>query len=202
MTEKTTSTTSADERAARAVDALVSEGASVTGAAVRERSGVRMATAHAAAKAWRDRNKPAEEATVAVPDKLQTQFRLVLEEIWREARALSRAEFDEARIGWEAKLHEATTETAKLTVAVDELEQENDKLEQKNDKLEQKNERIAVEAKAASKLAADEISARHVLAAAEIASERSRADRAEGALEVTTAERDRLLAELEAIRAM
>ena len=187
MTEKTTSTTSADERAARAVDALVSEGASVTGAAVRERSGVRMATAHAAAKAWRDRNKPAEEATVAVPEQLQARFRLVLEEIWREARALSRAEFDEARIGWEAKLHEATSETAKLTVAVDELEQE--------------NERIAVEAQAASKLAADEISARHVLAAAEIASERSRADRAEGALEATTAERDRLLAELEAIRA-
>lgn len=184
----------ADERAARAAEELASEGASVTGAAVRERSGVRMSTAHAAAKAWREREKAVDEATESAPEQLQSRFLTAFEGAWREARALARADFDEARAGWEAKLHEAAKESAKLTVAVDELEQE--------------NERIASEVKAAATQANEEIAVARALAseraadqAAQLAAERSRADRAEGALEAITGERDRLLIEVQASRA-
>jgi len=187
MTEDTNIDT-AEVRAARAAEDLAREGASVTGAAVRERSGVRMATAHAAAKGWREQAqaKAESEATESVPEQLQARFRVAFEGAWHEARALARSEFNDARAGWEAKREEARSETAKLTVAVDQLEQE--------------NERLDSEAKAAAAQTEEDIAAARVRASAQIATERTRADRAEGALEVMTAERDRLLAELEAVR--
>lgn len=181
----------ADERALRAADDLAAEGLSVTAAAVRERSGVRMATAAATAKAWKERERKAEsEATDPVPERLQARFLAV----WHEARALSRAEFDEARTDAEMKLRASENEAAKLTAAVEELEGE--------------CERFAAEARNAAQLAVEEIAAAQALAdqkaddqASQLAVERSRADRAEGALEAVTAERDRLLVQLDAARA-
>jgi len=190
---KDTEIVSADTRAARAAEVLARKGASVTGAAVRERSGVRMATAHAAAKAWREREKAQEDATEAVPEQLLARFSIALEAAWREARTLSRAEFDDARAGWEAKLVEAGRESAKLTVAVDELEQEIERIDtEAKAAATRANEDLAAERDRASAQAAD--------SAAQIATERSRADRAEGAFEVVAAERYRLLAELESTR--
>ncbi|WP_130176587.1 DNA-binding protein [Cryobacterium sp. SO1] len=185
----------AEDKATRAADELAAEGVSVTAAAVRERSGVRMATAAAAAKAWKEReNKAVAVATEPVPEQLQARFLAAAEAAWHEARALSRAEFDEARAGGELKLRESESEVAKLTAAVEDLEQE--------------CERIDTEARVAAQLAAEEIAAVQTLAAeqaneqaSQLAAERSRADRAEGALEAVTAERDRLLVQLEQIRA-
>ena len=68
-------TTTAEDRATRAAEELGAEGLSVTAASVRERSGVRMATAAAAAKDWKDREKKVEdEAAEPVPEHLQARF--------------------------------------------------------------------------------------------------------------------------------
>jgi len=181
-------------KATSAAEELAAEGLSVTAAAVRERSGVRMATAAAAAREWKEREKQAEdESSEPVPEQLQARFLSAVEGAWREARALSRAEFDETRAGWEAKLLASKGEVAKLTVAVDELEQE--------------CERIDGEARRAAQRAVEEIAAARAQAAgqasdqaSQLADERSRADRAEGALGAVTADRDRLIAQLEALR--
>ena len=185
----------AEDKASRAAQELAAEGLSVTAASVRERSGVRMATAAAAAKAWKAREKKADgEPAEPVPEQLQARFLAASEAAWREARALSRSEFDEARAGWEVKLRASESEVAKLTAVVDELEQE--------------CERLDTEARGAAQLAFEEIALAGALAAeknddhaSQLAAERSRADRAEGALEAVTAERDRLLVHLETTRA-
>lgn len=185
----------ADEKAARAAEELAAEGLNVTAASVRERAGVGMAKAAAAAKEWKEREKNVEHgSTDPVPERLQTRFLAVFEGAWREARALSRAEFNEARAGWEAKLLASEGEVIKLTAVVDELEQE--------------CERIESEARGAAQVAVEEVAAARALTAeqaeehaSQLAAERSRADRAEGALEAVTAERDRLLARLEATHA-
>ncbi|MDY7541796.1 DNA-binding protein [Cryobacterium sp. 5B3] len=167
----------------RAADQLAAEGASVTAAAVRERSGVRMATAAAAAKDWKAREKKVvEEPTEPVPEQLQARFLAV----WQEARALARAEFNERREVFEAKLRASDGEVTKLVAVVEELEQE--------------CERIDTEARGAAQLAAENLAAVRTRATEEIAVERSRADRAEGALSAVTAERDRLLVQLEQVR--
>ena len=185
----------AEDKATRAAEELAAEGLSVTAVSVRERSGVRMATAAAAAKAWNAREKKAVgESAEPVPERLQTRFLAVFEGAWHEARALSRAEFDEARAGGEMKLRASESEVAKLTAAVDELEQE--------------YERVDTEAIGAAQLAAEDLAEARALAAekaddlaSQLAAERSRADRAEGALGAVTVERDRLLAQLESARA-
>lgn len=195
MTEDLESMLSPEEKAERAADQLAAEGLSVTAAAVRERSAVRMATAAAAARAWKAREQKAEkDSTEPVPEHVQARFLAVLEGVWHEARTLTRSEFDQLRAGGEAKLQESETEVAKLTAAVEELEHE--------------CERIDAEATLAAQKAAEELAAAQTLAAekaddlvAQLAAERSRADRAEGALGAVTAERDRLLAERGATRA-
>lgn len=168
----------AEERAASAADELAAEGLSVTAAAVRERSGVRMSTALAASRDWKERDKKSrEEFAEPVPEQLQARLLSAFEGAWREARALSRSEFDGARAGLEAKLLTSEGEVGKLTAAVDELEEERE---------------------AARVLAAEQAAEQ----ASQLAEERSRADRAEGALGAMTAERDRLIAQLEAMRSV
>lgn len=184
----------AEDKAARAAEELAAAGVSVTAAAVRERSGVRMATAAAAAKAWKEQEKKVgDESLEPVPEQLQARFLIALEAVWREARAVSRAEYDEARAGWETRIAAAEAETAKLVIAVEELEQHGEQLE--------------ADAAEASQRAAEEVSASRAQAAeqaqehaTELAAARTRADRAEGALEAVTAERDRLLAQIDASR--
>lgn len=188
------SVATAEQKAARAAEELAAGGEPVTAAAVRERSGVRMATAAAAAKAWKEQEKKVgEESLEPVPEQLQARFRSALEMAWREARAVSRAEFDDARAGWETRITAAEAEAARLVTAVEEVEQN--------------NERIEADAAAAAQLAAAEVSTIRSQAAeqaqqqaTELAAARTRADRAEGALQAVTAERDRLLAQIEASR--
>lgn len=183
------------QRAEAAAEELAAEGLGVTAAAVRERSGVRMATASNVAKAWKEREKQSKDQPAEpVPDWLLARFQASIQAAWHEARTLSHTEFGDARAGWEAKLAAAEREVLKLTAAVEDVERE--------------CERIEIEARAGSERAAEELAAAHAQAAeqaeahaAQLAAERSRADRAEGALEAVTAERDRLLAQLETVRA-
>jgi chromosome segregation ATPase len=169
-------TVSPEHKAWRAAEQLAAEGLNVTAVSVRERSGVRMATAAAAARTWKAQEKEAESAsTEPVPEHLQARSLAVLEGVWHEARALSRAEFDEARVSADVKLRATEDEVLKLTAVVEELEQERERFTRK-----------ATNAAKVARERADDL-------AAQLAAERSRADRAEGALEAVTAERDRLL---------
>lgn len=122
--------TSSEEKAAQAAEDLAAEGLAVTAAAVRERSGVRMATAASAAKEWKARaNRVDSQVVDPVPERLLARFQASIDAAWREARAQAKAEFDEARSGWEVKLTAAEGEVAKLTAAVEELEAEHERAE-------------------------------------------------------------------------
>ncbi|WP_308465056.1 DNA-binding protein [Rathayibacter soli] len=120
--------TAAEEKAARAAEELATEGLAVSAAAVRERSGVRMATAAAAAKAWKERaNQASDQVDAPMPESLQARFQTVAQATWREARTQSRAEFDEARSGWETKVAAAEADVVRLTAAVEDLEAERER---------------------------------------------------------------------------
>ena len=117
------SMTSAEERAARAAEELAGEGLGVTAAAVRARSGVRMATAHDAAKAWKERRAKSEnDPAVPLPAPLEARSQVMLSALWGEARSLAQADFEDARAGWVTKLAAADEEVATLTRVVDEVE--------------------------------------------------------------------------------
>jgi hypothetical protein len=175
-----------EERAMHAAEALATDGHQVSARAVRERAGVSMAVAAAAAKAWNAGAAAAPEAP-ELPSALLTRF----EATWREAFLAARAEFDAER----SALHEeAQTEVARLTEIVINLEHELD---------EQRSTAKDAAAQAAKELKElrDRLEAEIREQAALVATERSRADKAEGALEAVTAERDRLLSDIDALRA-
>ncbi|SDL34339.1 replication region DNA-binding N-term [Nocardioides sp. YR527] len=175
-------------KAAGAAEALAAEGVAVTARAVRERSGVRMAIAADAARSWNEREAEQREAP-AIPEAVQARF----DALWREAFTAARKEFDEAVAGWKAKLQRADEERDQLTVAVEEAEKE--------------CERIDTAAQAAAEQSAKDLADAQAKAAADLkeqasllADERSRADKAEGALAAISAERDRLLNEVAELR--
>lgn len=180
------------EQAAEALDA---EGIKVTARAVRERSGVRMAEAVAAAKAWNER-AAAQGNAPEIPNTVQNRF----EAMWAEAYAAAAESFEEARTGWAAKIDRSEAEQASLAKVVDELETTVDELRTKLEET-----RTAGDQAAAA--AAAEIDRLRTLEATEVAAyseqlgaERTRAAKAEGALEAITAERDRLLTEIAQLR--
>lgn len=183
MTETTPET-----KAAEAAEALAAEGAAVTARAVRERSGVRMAIAADAARSWNEREAGQREAP-AIPNAVQARF----EALWREAYTAARAEFDEAVAGWKARLQRADEERDQLTAAVEEAEKECERIEAAAQAAAEQSARALADAQAKAAGDAKE-------QAALLADERSRADKAEGALEAISAERDRLLSEVAELR--
>ncbi|MCB9441165.1 MAG: DNA-binding protein [Mycolicibacterium sp.] len=179
MTELSTTATpaTAEERAARAAESLAAEGAPVTNRAVRQRAGVAMTVAAEAARAWNERE--AEQQNVpAVPGDVQARF----EAIWRRAYIGARDEFNEARTGWITKVSAAEAEAAAMLETVADLEHHLD-----------------VERSAATELA-QKLSDTREKAAQDLAEAREKAARTEGSLEAVTAERDRLLEQLESVR--
>lgn len=163
---------SAEQRAAEAAESLSAEGASVTARAVRERSGVKMSVAADAARQWNEH-----QASLAdgpdVPVDVQTRF----DAAWRAAYSAARADFDEARTGWQQRLDKAAAEHAQLADDFDRTEAERDQAIA---------ELTAAQAQA-TKQQADLTQL--------VAEQRSRADRAEATTIATAAERDRLIAE-------
>lgn len=150
-----------EDRAAAAAETLAAEGVPVTARAVRERSGVRMSLAAEAARAWNEQQST-EQAIPEAPAPVQARFTA----LWREAVTLARAEFNEARAGWQEKISKAEQERNDMADDLGKAEDDRDKA-----------------LKAAAK------------ADGATAAERSRADKAEGRAEALEAERDRLLGE-------
>lgn len=177
-----------EEKAARAAEALAAEGVAVTARAVRERAGVRTVVASSAAKQWND-----QEAERLQAPPMPAAVRSRLDALWREAYIVARADFDDERAGLNAKIRHATEEIAELTRLIETAEED--------------SARAATEAAAAQALLTEELAAARAKAAEDatqhadlLSSERSRGDRAEGALEAVTVERDRLLAEIRELR--
>ncbi|SNS54604.1 replication region DNA-binding N-term [Micrococcales bacterium KH10] len=176
-----TPTEKPEERAERAAEELAADGHQVSARAVRERSGVGMSVAAEAARMWNKR--AAELAHVPdAPDAVRARF----DGIWREAYVAAHEEFVAQRNALADKLRAAEEDRDALTTDLTQAESRIELLQAECDA-------IRAEATQAAAVAA----ARH---AEELATERSRADRAAGALEAVTAERDRLLAQIESPR--
>lgn len=152
---------SPEDRAAAAAETLAAEGVAVTARAVRERSGVRMALASEAARAWNE-HQSTEQAIPEAPAAVQARFTA----LWREAVTLARAEFAEARSGWEARIAKAEQEKNEMADDLGRIEEERDE---------------ALDAAAKAEEATS--------------GQRSRADKAEGRAEALEVERDRLIKE-------
>ncbi|MCY0905795.1 DNA-binding protein [Arthrobacter sp. H14-L1] len=193
-----------EQRAAEAAEALAAGGTAVTARAVRERSGVRMTVAAEAARSWNEREAQA-EAVPAPPAAVEARFVA----LWREAVAVARGEFVEARTGWHATVEQAQAEHDAAVEDVERAETERDALA---GRLEDAG-RLHASAYEALTTARDEaraetLTAREQAAAAEIrngaalAEQRSRADKAEARAEAVAGERDRLLAERDELRDM
>jgi chromosome segregation ATPase len=150
-----------EDRAASAAEALAAEGVPVTARAVRERSGVRMALATEAARAWNEQQST-EQAVPEPPAAVQARF----DALWREAVTVARADFSEARAGWQAKIAKAEQDRSDMAEDLGNVEDERDQA-----------------VKAASE------------AGKATTAQRSRADKAEGRAEPLTTERDRLIQE-------
>lgn len=181
MTEPAT----AEQKAAEAAEAIGSEGAAVTARAVRARSGVRMAVAAEAARAWNEA-----EANAAVVPEPPAAVEARFAAVWREAVIAARAEFAEAKAGWQAKLDQAEAERSTLAEEVEQLEAERDEARKERDKAGRETARLREEAAAAAAAATEAL-----------AEQRSRADRAEARAEAVEGERDRLLAERDRLQA-
>ena len=161
MTEQQTP----EQRAMEAAEVLAAEGAPVTARAVRERSGVRMTVAADAARAWNEREAQA-QAVPEPPAAVEARFAA----LWREAVAVARSEFAEARTGWQAK--------------VEQVEAERDQARAEAAAI---RDQVAAERDQA---AADAASVSEALA-----EQRSRADKSEARAEAVEGERDRLVSE-------
>lgn len=173
-------------RAERAIEEIVAEGLNVTVQAVRERAGVSNAVATQVARAWKSSANPV-SAVVSIPGQLTVRYQAALEALWSEARAAAVSEFDEERASLTQRLAEAEDTAAVLQDHVDAL------VEQWRLSETEATHRLD-ELRSEAAAAVDTLEA-------ELAQARSRADRAEGALEAVSAERDRVLGELRETRA-
>lgn len=160
----------AQAKAKAAAEALAAEGVKVTARAVAQRAGVRLTAATVAAREW---NEEQASAVPVPPAPESVLFRF--EAMWREAITAARAEHDEARAGWEAKVAAAQEE-------VDELGQDLERVEGERDTERAQREQLQTEVQRLTQ---------------EVAEQRSRADTQTGrALELND-ERTRLTARLE-----
>lgn len=175
------SASAAKRRAAEAAEALAAEGLPVTNRAVRARAGVSMAVAAEAAGTWNER-EAARTHIPEAPESVTARFG----GIWREAYSAAHDLFAAERETLTGRLRVAEEESRSLT---GDLTTSDGRVAE----LEAELERVRTDAEQAAAATA----AAH---AAELSAERSRGDRAEGALGAVTTERDRLLRQIEAAR--
>lgn len=188
MTAESTAPTEPQRRAAEAAEALAAEGKTVTNRAVRERAGVAMAVAVEAARAWNEHTAGLAQVPDA-PDTVLARFA----GIWREVYTVARDQWTAERAALSVKLQASDDEIRSLTKDLAESDARVAELEAA---LQQTRAEFDVVTRDAERAAA----AADAVQAAALSGERSRADRAEGALEAVTGERDRLLAQLETTR--
>mgnify|MGYP002737228550 CR=1 FL=1 len=170
--------TTPEKTAEKAAEALAATGQPVTARAVREKAGVRMAVAAAAAKAW-NKTAAAEEAhTIPMPDAVQARA----QGLWETALTVARTQFDTERDGWNSRLAAAEHEQQELSTLVEELENDLEK------------------ALLQTKDCEDAARTSEALHAAGTSQLRESLARTEGELAAVKAERDRLLAERDALQ--
>ncbi len=169
------------ERAKAAAEQLAAAGQAITARAVRQASGVKMSLAADVAREWNE----ARDQEVESPDVPPT-IQLRVEAIWREAYTLARREFDAERAGWMARIETAGRELAELTTDLDDMQAQRDAAHQDAKRaaevVDEARARIAT-AEAQTQAATGEVErVREELRAAQqdAASQRTRADRAEG----------------------
>lgn len=172
-----TSASGPKRRATEAAESLAAEGLAVTSRAVRARAGVSMAVATEAATTWNER-VAAQLHIPEVPESVTARFG----GIWREAYAAARDAFAAEREALTGRLRAAEEENKSLA-----------------DDLTTSDARVA-ELEAALARAQTDAAQAVAAHAAELSAERSRGDRAEGALDAVTTERDRLLKQIETVR--
>jgi hypothetical protein len=108
-----------EARAERAAEELDAEGLAVTARAVRERAGVRMGAAAAAARRWA-RGRLDAAGAPEPPAGVAARF----DAVWRDAWRAARAELDAERAGWLRRVDAAESEAAALGGDVERLEAE------------------------------------------------------------------------------
>lgn len=156
-----------ERRAWEAAEALAAEGLAVTGRAVRERSKVRMDIASGAARLWKERAEEQEQAP-----EIPAEFLARVQALWPAAWVAARDSFDVEREGLLAAMRQAQAERDGIAedLAAEEAAHESDTQQFVAD-LEVERE--------ARKQAEEMLAARHE----ELSAERTRAERAEAALE-------------------
>ena len=171
--------TEAHERARIAADELSVEGEVVTARAVRSKAEVSMAVAVQIAREW----KTAAETERAIPE-IPGRVQVRVEGLWKEAVDVAREEFEAERQGWQVRLEEVGQER-------DELVKDATKLEARTIELQE----IIAAARKENAATRKDVEAALIIAT-------SRADRAEAQVEALQGERDRLIEEGKASRAL
>ena len=171
--------TEAHERARAAVDELSSEGEMVTARAVRSRAEVSMAVAAQIAREW----KTAAETERIIPE-IPSRVQVRVEGLWKEAVDAAREEFEAERQGWQVRLEEVGQECDELINGATNLEARTIDLQETIAAARKENVATLKDVEAALTIAI------------------SRADRAEAQVETLQGERDRLIEEGKASRAL
>lgn len=177
-----------ERRAVEAAESLAAEGLPVTSRAVRARAGVSMAVATGAATTWNER-AAAQAHIPGAPESVAARF----DGIWRDAYSTAHDLFAAEREALTGRLRAAEEENRSLT---EDLTASDARVAELQAELEQ----VRADAAQAALDAQQEATAAAAAHAAELSAERSRADRAEGALDAMTREHNRLLNQIEAAR--
>lgn len=163
-----------------------------------------MTVAAEAARSWNEREAQA-EAVPEPPTVVEVRFVA----LWREAVAVARDEFVEARTGWQAKVEQARAERDAAVDDVERAEVERDALAARLENAGRMHasayEALTTareEARAETLIAREQTAAAEVRSAELLAEQWSRADKAEARAEAVAGERDRLLAECDELRDM
>ena len=178
------------QRAEAAAEELAADGQAVTARAVRAASGVRMAVAAEAARAWNERV----DQEGQVPD-MPAAFGVRAEAMWRATYALARDEFAAERSGWEGRVVLAEQEAGQLRADVDEMEvqlaaaqEAAAQVSKQADELRRDLARVEGES-SARKAEAEQFRVEVREVRAQLDNERTRADRAEARAEALTESR-------------
>ena len=171
--------TEAHERARTAADELSAEGEIVTARAVRSRAQVSMAVAAQIAREW----KTAAETERIIPE-IPSRVQVRVEGLWKEAVDAAREEFEAERQGWQVRLEEVGQECDELINGATNLEARTIDLQETIAAARKENVATLKDVEAALTIAI------------------SRADRAEAQVETLQGERDRLIEEGKASRAL
>jgi uncharacterized protein YPO0396 len=167
-----------EARALAAAEKLAAQGKTVSARAVREAAGVGLAVASTAARTWKEKAQQDAVQAPAIPDAVMQRFAV----LWADVYAAAAEAFSAERTALKSEIKDLTEERDAFMEDVTAVEEERDTLASELDAVAKQAE------EAASALRDD------------LARERSRADKAEGATDAWKAERVRMDANLDDLR--